>query len=223
MLKFIATVFILLSFVSCGVDTSSSSQTAKVEESTGSDNGTSTLTPPPLVELNPISDANSTVPNDGTNPDDGTVTPPTNDANQTDSDFDIAGAIEDEYACSIGDVNGGFTNNVLKDNSNDYLGGFDLEDGLGITSRFAYSEDTAESEVVLYYYDLKPVRTFKVITVLGYKHTLSIDTAWASNNEKVIYVKTPKNSDGLFGCFRYDLSSIDVDSDVPITKVYRLK
>ena len=230
MLKFLASVFILLSFTSCGVDTSSSTQTAKVEESTGTDTGTDALMPPPLVELNPIADANSTVPDDGTiDPGDGTTDPgdgttdPGDGGNQASSDYDVEGAILDPFGCYLGDVNNGYTNNVLKDNSNDYLGAMDLEDGLGITSRYAYSEDVSKSEVILYYYDLLPVRTLKVMSVLGYKNTLSIDTAWADNDKKVIYVRTPKDENDFYGCYRYDLSLVDVDDGVTITKVYRLK
>ena len=228
MLKFLASVFILLSFTSCGVDTSSSTQTAKVEESTGTDTGTDALMPPPLVELNPIADANSTVPDDGTiDPGDGTIDPgdgtdvPTNDANQEDSIFDITGAIEDKFACKLGDINDGFTNNIIKDDSYDYLGEIDVEDGLGITSRYAFNSDASKTEVALYYYDLLLPRAMNVESIAEEKYTVTIDTAWAQNDNNVLYIRTPKDTNDLFACYRYDLSSIDIDGNVQVTKVYR--
>ena len=227
MLKLLVYLSLIVLFSACGVATSSSSSsetsstppvvTDPVEEPKNDNNDyrVDVVDPNPIVD--PIDDNVSD--NDGT---DDPGTDPTPNEDQNDSIFDTSGAIKDQVACSFGDINNGYTNNVLKDNSDDYLGAFDLEDGLGIISRFPYTNDSAKSEVALFYYDLKPIRTNNVITVSGDKHTLSIDTAWAENDEKVIYVRTPKNSDELFGCFRYDLSSINVNGDVAITKVYRL-
>ena len=230
MLKFLASVFILLSFVSCGVDTSSSSQTAKVEDTTSTNTESDTLTLPPLVDLNPIGDANTTVPDDGTTvPDDGTTvpddgtTPPSTDVNQTDSDFDVVGAIEDKFACTNGDYSDGYTNNLLKDTSADYLGVSDIEDGVGLYSNYPYMSDDSKTEVTLFYYDLKPQRSMDVESFLEAGYTLSIDTAWAQNDEKVLYVRTPQDINGLFSCYRHDASTIDVDGKITITKVYKLK
>ena len=228
MLKFLASVFILLSFVSCGVDTSSSSQTAKVEDTTGTDTGTDTLTPPPLVELNPIEDANSTVPDDGTiDPDNGTTDPgdvvnPGDGGDQTSSTFDVENAIVDSFACFLGDSNQGYTNNVIKDDSNDYLGASDEEDGLGINSRYPFNSDITKTEVALFYYDLEVVRSMDVVSIVEDDYTVSIDTAWADNTNSRLYVRTPKGGNDLFGCYRYDVSSIDIDQTVTVTKVYRI-
>ena len=226
MLKFLASVFILLSFVSCGVDTSSSTQTAKVEETTGT--GTDTLTPPPLVELNPIADANGTVPDDGTiDPDDGTDPNdgivPTNDANQEDSTFDITGAIEDEFACFLGDVNDGYTNNVIVDDSYDYAGSFsDEEDGVGINSGLPYYNNVELTEVHLFYYDLKPVRAFNKISIFEDKYTMYIDEAWSINDMTAVYVRTPRDTNGLYACYRYELADISIDNIPVRKKVYRI-
>lgn len=224
MLKFLVSFFILLSFVSCGVDTSSSSQTANVEESTETDD----LTLPPLVELNPIADVNETVPDDGTiDTGDGTTDPgdvvnPGDGGNQADSVFSVENAIYDKFACFLGDVNDGYTNNIIKDGSYDYLGEIDEEDGLGITSRYAFNSDESKTEVALFYYDLLVARAMNVTSISEDTYTLSVDTAWASNERKILYVRTPVDRDGLFGCYRYDLSDIDIDKNVQAIKVYRL-
>ena len=224
MLKFLASIFIFLVFVSCGVDTSSSSQTANVEESTETDD----LTLPPLVELNPIVDVNSTVPDDGTtDPGDGTTDPgdvvnPGDGGSQADSIFSVENAVYDKFACFLGNVNDGYTNNIIKDDSYDYLGEIDEEDGLGITSRYAFNSDVSKTEVVLYYYDLLLPRAMNVVSISEDLYTVTIDTAWAQNAQSVVYVRTPKDKDDLFGCYRYDLQSIDVDGNAQVTKVYKL-
>ena len=232
MSKFLASVFILLSFVSCGVDTSSSTQTAKVEESTGTDTATDSLTPPPLVELNPIADANSTVPDDGTidpgdgtvDPGDGTVDPGDGNtvADQSTSSFDVDGAVEDAYACFLGDNNNGYTNNVITDTSTDYLGNIDEEDGVGVSSRYPYQSDEAKTEVALFYYDLQIARSMYMVSDFQDDYTISIDSAWADNEKSVLYVKTPKGGNDLYECYRYNVSLIDQNDQITITKVYRI-
>ena len=207
----ISLIFISIFLSSCGVDTSSSDSTS-TSESTDASNGTvdDQINPINPIDPNPVV-VGSTDPTDPTDP---TV--------QANSIFDIAGAIEDKFACIMGDYNDGYTNNIIKDTSDDYLGAIDIEDGVGISSRYPYNTDKSKTEVALFYYDLKPRRSMDVKSFLEDNFTISIDTAWADNDETVIYVRTPENSDGLFSCYRYDAKIIDVDGEVTITKVYRL-
>ena len=227
MVKSVILISVVTLLVSCGVDTSSSSRSS-VNENTTVQEPTSGYIPNPLVDLNPIGDGNSTVSGNGTGSGDGTntgggTTPPPTDVDQSDSDFDINGAIEDKFSCLLGDTNNGFTNNVLKDGSNDYLGTIDEEDGLGINSRYSYNVDATKTEVALYYYDLQIGRSFDIKSIVSDDYTVSIDTAWADNEKSILYVRTPRDGNDLYGCYRYDVKKLDVDGSVAITKVYRLK
>ena len=224
-------ILIVIFVNACGVDTASS-QTEIPE-----------VIPPSydisnndLINLNPIStdtdlpdDGNITDPDDGniTDPDDGNITDP-DDGNTTlpndgsISEFDIDGAIEDKYACIVGDYNNGYTNNIITDSSYDYVGKSDEEDGVTINSGIRYYDDPLLSTVALFYYDLKPARAMDMVSVFEDGYTMYVDQAWAINDETTMYVRTPKNENDLYGCYRYDLSEIDTGVLPTRTKVYRI-
>ena len=230
MFKLSVFLLMIIFFNACGVDTASSETVIPVEEpiieEPGIDKMPSDLA---LIDLNPVDDANDTIPPDdnGTIPpdDNGTIPPDDNGTiipGDINSSFDTVDAVEDQFACIIGDINDGYTNNTLTDNSNDYTGASDEEDGVGITSQYSYNADITKSEVTLFYYDLKPVRSRDVVSIFEDNYIVSIDNAWADNDEPVIYVKTPKDYNDLYGCYRYELSSLDNDGQYDITKVYRV-
>ena len=156
-------------------------------------------------------DDNTTVPDDDV-PNDGSI-----------SDYDTEGAIEDPFACIIGDSNNGYTNNTVSDTSIDNRGIMDEEDGVGINSAMPYNDDISKTKVIVFYYDLKPARTMEVISTYGINYRVDVDTGWASNDETVLYVQTPKDQNDLYGCYRYELNSIDVNSALASVKVYRNK
>jgi len=242
MFRVLILTFIFVFLTGCGVSTSSS------ETQNSDSNGTGYPTTSDdninndviyLVDSNPVdgTDIGDGIvyidPNpigDGCNCEDDNQT----DNNQTDggqtdggqttgeSEFDKVNAVEDTKACFIGSYSDGYTNNYLRDNNKDYLAETDLEDGVGVLSRYPSTGDASVSEVILFYYDLKPERTLDVKTYLHDKFSVMIDMAWAQNDETVLYVRTPKNDDGLYGCYRVDTKTMDVDGSVVITKVYRL-
>lgn len=229
MFKLSVFLFVIIFFNACGVDTASSETVIPVEEpiveepvidKTPSDFA--------LIDLNPVNDVNDTIPDDNGTvpPDDNSTIPP--DDNSTvvpgdiNSSFDTVDAIEDQLGCIIGDINDGYTNNSIKDNSNDYTGQSDEEDGIGITSLYSYNSDITRTEVTVFYYDLKPVRSMDIVSILKDDYIVSIDNAWARNDQTVMYVRTPKDYNDLYGCYRYDLSSINNNDNYTITKVYRV-
>ena len=226
MFKLSVFLLVIIFFNACGVDTASSETVIPVEEpiieepvidKTPSDFA--------LIDLNPVNDVNDTVlDNNITDPDDNITNPDDNITIPSDinSSFDTVNAVEDRLACIIGDINDGYTNNTITDNSNDYTGASDEEDGVGLTSQYSYNADITKTEVTLFYYDLKPARSMDVASIFEGSYIVSIDKAWANNDETVIYVKTPKDYNDLYGCYRYELSSIDNKSQYEITKVYRV-
>lgn len=244
MLKLLSLSFLIIFFSSCGVDTASSVPNVPQEpdEETvpkpiiidpiigDTIDGLSDLD---LINKNPIGndfdnpdllDPNEIDDNITTPPDDNTTVP--NDDVPNDgsvSDFDTQGAIEDPFACMIGDSNAGYTNNSVSDTSIDNRGVMDEEDGIGINSGVPYNDDISQTKVIVFYYDLKPARTMDVISTYGLNYRFDVDTGWASNDETLIYVQTPKDQNDLYGCYRYELSSIDVNSALTSVKVYRNK
>ena len=224
MFKLFIFIFITIFVSACGVDTASSQTEVPVvviEDPTVEDEISSGYD---LIDLNPISSVIDT-PDDGnkTDPDDDNSTD-TVDNNSSDvvSEFDMSGAIEDKFACILGENNDGYTNNAISDSSYDYAGESDEEDGVTINSGISYNDDPALSTVTLFYYDLKPVRAMDMVSVFEDGYTMYIDQAWALNDETVVYVRTPKNEDGLYGCYRYDTSGIDTGIVLARTKVYRV-
>ena len=157
--------------------------------------------------------------NETEEPDTGVIVP--NDGSV--SDFDTEGAIEDKFACIVGDSNEGYTNNTVTDSSIDNRGAMDEEDGVGINSLLAYNNDVDETKIMVYYYDLKPARTMDVTSVYETSYRFDIDTGWADNDETFVYVQLPRDENGLYRCYRYELSSINVNNTLDSVKVYRKK
>jgi hypothetical protein len=228
MFKSLAFILIIVFFSSCGVDTSSGDKSAA--SSYDDDNSSSfdgvgggyTIDPKPIIvdDVNSTDDANSS---DGGDSSDGGGSSGGGDTSgDIDSIFDTEGAIEDEFACMVGDPNDGYTDNSLADTSFDNQGEEDAEYGIGINSRFAYNDDITKTEVRVYYHSLKPTRTMDIVSVYESNYRVDVDTAWADNDERVIYVRTPKDENDLYGCYRYDLSFVDTDiTSLVGTKVYR--
>ena len=206
MLKFVMACFIILFFNACGMETSSSDLNIKkiISDTDTGDTG---------------SDDNTTIDDNTTTIDDNTSIEEPTDV-ETNSIFDTDGAIEDIYACIVG-TSDGYTKHIVSDTSPDPVGIFDEEYGVGVNSRYPNDPDIRKTNVTVFYYDLLPVRSMEVISIYEDDFRVTVDTAWAVNDEPKVYAMTPVDSNGLFGCYRYDLSSIDTNSTVIGTKVYR--
>jgi hypothetical protein len=219
--KLIVFVFVAFVLVGCGVDTSSNPQGAgTIPVDVGNeqpDVGVDYIYRNPVV-IDQSTDGNTTNPDNNTTPG---VDPDAPVADQNNSIFDVSGAVEDKFACMIGNPNAGYTNNSISDTSSDDRSGEDLEDGVLINSKFPLDRtDPSATLVSVFYYDLKPQRDAVFKNIYENRYRLSVDTAWGRNNETVMYVMTPQNIDGYFGCYRYDFSSL-TDGTFSSTKVYR--
>jgi hypothetical protein len=215
---------------SCGVNTSSS-PTEQSNSDTSTDSNTDNSNQVgldlevglDLIDPNPVySDTNDT--NDGitdNTTDNNTTDDETVVADQNNSSFDVSNAVLDQYACMIGDPNLGYTNNQIFDTSSDSKSEEDIEDGVLINSSFMIDRtDPESSKAILFYSDLKVQRDMVYQYVFATRYYIAVDTAWARNDKKVVYVMTPKNTDGYFGCYRYDFSLLS-EGTYTSTKVYR--
>ena len=212
MLKNVLILFTVLLLSACGVETSSSDV---VETTVNGD-----------TDSNDSSNSDgSTDANDSTGTNDSTDTNTstgTDDENVTiKSIFDIRDAVEDKFACILGDNNDGYTNNVVSDDSYDHADTWDEEDGIGVNSRFPNNTDIEDTKVAVFYNDLKPARWLSDVNIYEDDFRISVDRAWANNDETIIYARTPKDENDLFWCYRYDLDAIDINSTVVGVKVFR--
>jgi gamma-glutamylcyclotransferase (GGCT)/AIG2-like uncharacterized protein YtfP len=222
-LNFLILPFMIVFLSACGVNTSSS-PSEQVDSGTSTDSNTdnTNTTSLDLIDPNPIysADGNNSDTDTGTDTGgDGTDTGDSGD--QSKSVFDVSGAFLDPLACKIGDVNDGFTNHAITDTSADDSAGDDVEYGVLISSKYPYDlVEPKNTEVTLFYYTLKPQRDMNMINIYEDRYKLSVDTAWGRNDKTVMYVMTPKDSNGLYGCYRYEFSNI-ADGSFTRTKVYR--
>ena len=134
----------------------------------------------------------------------------------TQTDFDTKDAILDENACTA-------TNNyhVLKNS------GFmpdkteDSENGISLKSNYSFNKNNELSEVQLFYPDLNQTKENDDVIVLEGNIIFTFDKAWTKNENKTIYIQTPKEDEnGKYSCYKYVLN-FRVPTDVKPTKVFR--
>lgn len=225
MLNFLVSLVLVIIFLnSCGVSTSSSpSEQGNTDIPTDSNTDT-TGGGLDLIDPNPVySDTTGGGDNTGGGDTGGGDNTDGGDpaADQSNSVFDVSGAVLDPLACIIGDPNKGYTNNSISDTSSDDRSEDDLEYGVLINSKLPLDRASPSSMIVtLFYHNLTSQRDMEWKNIYEDDYRLSVDTAWGSNDETIMYVMTPKNSDGYYGCYRYDFSSLS-NGTYTKTKVYR--
>ncbi len=131
------------------------------------------------------------------------------------SGFSKIGAEQDSNACIINT-----TFKVIDDSSFDPLSAADVDNGLEIASQYDYSVDLEATKVVLFYPSITTALLDKKVHIYEEYYRLSFDRAWASSSIANVYVRTPKDINGIYGCYRYELGSLSGDS-ITKTKVYR--
>ena len=134
----------------------------------------------------------------------------------TESIFDTTDAELDAKACGAFD-----DYSALTDSSLSPEGQTDDANAIAIYSSYRFTFNPAASEVTLYYPRLQQTKQGKpYVSVYATYYTISFDKAWVNNANNTVYVKTPKNDNGKFGCYRYKLNDANT-SNIVATKVYR--
>ena len=134
----------------------------------------------------------------------------------TGSIFDTTDAELDAKACGVFD-----DYKALTDSSLTPEGQEDGANAIAIFSSYSFTFNPEDSKVTLYYPTLQQTKQGKpYVSVYATYYTISFDKAWASNANNTVYVKTPKNNNGKFGCYRYILNDANT-SNIVATKVYR--
>ena len=134
----------------------------------------------------------------------------------TQSIFNQENAIYDENACISRDAYNELVNQAF------YIGLVtDTLNGISIKSNYDFDADFEKSEVTIYYPSISQTLSDDTIIVFeeDINYYFTFDAAWVDNVEKTIYIKTPKDTQGLFNCYRYELNSIQY-SDITKTKVF---
>jgi len=194
-------IFLLLG---CGVDTSSSS--ASLQNSTGSTTTDGTTTD----ANNGTTDTNDST--TGTN-DNGGTTVIVDES--TDAGYSKVDAEKDVNACLIND-----TFQIISDSSFDPNAIADAANGLELASQYPYSIDLEATKVVLFYPSIGTALFNKTVHIYEENYRLSFDKAWSTSKLPIVYIRTPKDVNGVYSCYRYDLASINGNS-ITKTKVYR--
>ena len=140
----------------------------------------------------------------------------------TESIFDKSGAIVDEQACL--ETNGYM---MISDSSLTESRQSDDDNGVSITSSYDFNYDVYATEVQLYYTELTSQKVYEntiLFTDNEYfdrdSYIFVFDQARVQNDNKTVYIRTPLDEDGLFGCYRAILDTT-VANDIALTKVFR--
>lgn len=185
---------VIVFFVGCGVLTDSSNNTY-VGPGGGDGNGNDT-------DSNTSTDTNTS----------------TDDGHIGDSIFDTSDATYDKQACLIDS-----TYVVMTDSSFDPLSTNDEENGIEISSRYDYNADVEETQVSIFYPELTQNKVGQSVIVYADNvdtYRFGFDQSWVGNENKTVYVMTPKGFTRYYGCYRYELSSLN-GTEITSTKVYR--
>ena len=143
--------------------------------------------------------------------DDTNSTEPINVASQ----FSTTDAIYDENACKINNI---YT--LSLDNSSfSPSASNDLTNGISVKSNYPYDANVYKTQVKIFYSPLEETKTSATLLKLENNYYFSFNSAWILNANNRVYVKTPKDDNGLYSCYRYNLNSTNV-SDITEEKVF---
>jgi hypothetical protein len=129
--------------------------------------------------------------------------------------FDKTDAIFDEFAC-VKDTY--YKNTLIDSNATEAIRESDSVNGLTLNFN-NNSGFESTNRIILYYPLLGTTKTNESVTVFQDSYYFAFDKAWA-NSGKQIYIQTPKDANGLYGCQRVKLDS-NVSANIGFTKVYR--
>ena len=130
--------------------------------------------------------------------------------------FNTTNAIYDENGCVSQDgynelMSNAFSPELVNDSIN----------GISLKSNYLLGDDLDGSDVILYYPSITQNLSNNIIYVFeeNINYYFTYDEAWVENTEQTVYVKTPKDTQGLYSCYRYQLSSTTTN-DITPTKVF---
>ena len=199
MKNFILVFFVIIGFTGCGVETDSSSKTVNTTATEG----------------NP--DNNDTDDNTSSGSDiNGTTNPPDITPTGSNSGFDTQDALFDKNACSL---DTGY--HAIADSSFDPVSTADIENGVEINSAYPYTADLEATKVALFYPTFTKSLIGQFVNVYATEYyRFAFDKAWLENGDNTIYVRPPKGKALYFGCYRFELNSLDAGT-ITSTKVFR--
>ena len=130
--------------------------------------------------------------------------------------FDDSQAIYDAKACGAFD-----DYSALIDSSLDPEGREDSQNGIMIYSTYRFSFVPSETQVILFYPHLNATKKGKpYVSLYTSNYTIAFDKGWVDNDNKRVYIQTPKIGDQKSECYRYTLNDANTENIVA-TKVYR--
>ncbi len=198
MKNFVLVFFLIISFSGCGVETDSSSKTTNTTGTGGT------------------SDNNDTNDNNTSDNNNGTGSIPTITPTGSNSGFDTQDALFDKNACSLAT---GY--HAIADSSFDPVSTADIENGVEINSAYPYTADLEATKVALFYPTFTKSLIGQFVNVYATEYyRFAFDKAWLENGDNTIYVRPPKGKALYYGCYRFELNSLDAGT-ITSTKVFR--
>ena len=131
------------------------------------------------------------------------------------SSFDKSEAVLDEQACSISNDYNWLSHTSFSPNKSE-----DTENGLSLKSEYGFGESIQDNEIIIYYPNLTEPKTDENTIVFGDEYYFVFDKAWVQNSKKTLYVKTPKDENGIYSCYRFELNSASA-TNISRRKVFR--
>jgi len=133
----------------------------------------------------------------------------------TQSMFNTTYAILDEQACLAENGFNMLDNNAFKSERSN-----DLDNSISIKSDFAAGSNIEESEVKIFYPKLENSSKDDRVIVFQDGYYFVFDKAWIDNTNKTVYTMTPKEENGSYSCYRFELN-FTTANNISGTKVFR--
>ena len=130
------------------------------------------------------------------------------------SDFNTVDALYDENACKKS-----ATYMTLESSSFSPAAQTDPINVLSIKSNYPYNATVEKTKVTLFYPELTEVEEEGTLVIIRANYYFNVNKAWVNNSNNRVYVKTAREPNGLYSCYRFDINS-EKATEIKDVKVY---
>lgn len=133
----------------------------------------------------------------------------------TQSIFDTTDALLDEQACSQTNDYNMLSHSALQVEKSE-----DRTNGIAIASEYPKGKTLDDSQVQIFYPMLESTLTSESVIVFQDHYYFVFDKSWIKNSNRTVYIRTPKDENDLYSCYRFELN-FSTSTSVNGTKVFR--
>jgi len=130
--------------------------------------------------------------------------------------FNTTDAILDNQACVESPIYNILENTPFYPDSTD-----DATNGISVRLKVENGTTLENNTIKIFYPDLESIKTDDRITVFqeNDEYYFVFDRAWVNNENNIVYVKSPKDENNLYSCYRYKLNSL-TGTSIQSSKVF---